>query len=106
MPIEGWPRVAANAPSVLEPVLDHRHVLEADGRALLVGDHEAPEGVEVDGFALGAHVHLALGGLDAARGHLQVLAVDGADHVVDGEALRLHAGRRRTRRARCARGSR
>ena len=32
------------------------------------------------------------GGLDAARRHLEVLAGDGRVHVLDGEALGLHAG--------------
>ena len=66
---------------------------ETDGRALLVGDDEVREGLDVDGLALGAHVHLALRGFDASGGHLEMLAGDGAVDVVDGQALRLHAHR-------------
>ena len=84
---------AADAPPVLEPVLHHRHVPQANGRAFLVGDDELREGLDVDGLALGAHVHLALGRLDAAGRHLEVLAGDGAVDVVHGQALRLHAHR-------------
>ncbi len=42
-------------------------VPEPHRRAVRVGDHQLAEGRDVDRLALGAHVHLALGALDAAR---------------------------------------
>ena len=92
-PIDGLAHGAADAPPVLEAVLDHRHVPEAHRRAAPVGDDEVAEGRDVDGLALGAHVHLALGALDAPGRHLQVLARDGAVDVEHREALRLEPRR-------------
>ncbi len=97
---------AGEAAPVLEAVLHHRHVLQADRRALAVGHHELAEGLDVDRLALRADVHLPLRRLDAAGGHLQVLACDGLDDVEDGEALGLEPRWRRTRRGSSARGSR
>ena len=73
---------AGEAAAVLEAVLDHRHVAQAHRGAAAVGDHEVAEGLDVDRLALGAHVHLALRRLDAAGGHLEVLALDRGVHVL------------------------
>ena len=92
-PIDGSPIGAGEAAPVLEAVLDHRHVREAHRGAVAVGDHEVAEALDVDRLALGAHVHLALRALDAAGGHLEVLARDRAVHVRDGQALGLEPHR-------------
>ncbi len=81
------------AAPVLEPVLDDGDVLQPDRRAVDVGDDQIAEGLEVDGLALGAHVHLARCAFDAAGRNFLMLARDGVVHVEDGQAVRLEPRR-------------
>ena len=83
----------ADSAAVLQAVLDHRDVAQAHRGAVPVGDDEVAEVLDVDRLALGADVHLAVRPLDAAGGHLEVLALDRGVHVRDGQALRLEARR-------------
>ena len=68
-PDRGLPEGAGETATVLEAVLDHRHVLEANGSAVAVGDEQVAEGGDVERLSLGSDVHLPLRRLDPARGH-------------------------------------
>ncbi len=80
-PMAGSAVGPGEAAAVLEAVLDHRDVPHAHRRAAPVGDDEVAEVLDVDRLALGADVHLAVRSLDAAGGHLEVLALDRGVHV-------------------------
>jgi hypothetical protein len=81
------PIEAGHPAHVLEAVLDQRHLVQVD-RVLGAGAHlDAPQGGQVERLPQHADVGLAAGGLQAPGRQLHVLALEGGDQVLDGEAL-------------------